>query len=619
MALLGECCSVALAEAGGSHSSHRAVYLQVPKTKTIDIEFSDVKFSVADGRKRCKDVLRGVSGRFLSGELTAIMGPSGAGKSSLLNVITGVQVSGVTGSVGGVSVAAAHRGASGFRKESCYIMQDDTLDPLFTVHEIMTMAADFKLGSSVSTKAKQLVVEDILETLGLSATRETRCCRLSGGQRKRLSIALELVDNPPVLFLDEPTTGLDSSASLQVVSTLKALARGGRTVVCTIHQPSATVFELFDHVHVIARGRTVYQGSALNVVPFLQTAGLPCPKYHNPADFLMDVATGELGDHNDELERHCGHKDWRGERPLVKDQSQEMTDKGTRKAMVLVRKPSEFDRFWVLLHRSMIQLYRDWTVTHLKLALHFVVGIIFGLYFADAGWDGSKTISNFGFFMCTCVYLCYTSMMPAVLRFPQEMSTLKKEQYNNWYQLRTYYIAFIVANIPVQMVFCTVFTSMAYFISSQVADWSRFVMFLSVCQLLSIMAESIGLLLGTTCNPVNGTFLGAILTAVCLLFAGFLVFLSHMPSYLAWAADLNWMRYALEGLSLAIYGYGREPLECPRTEIYCHFRVPATLLSEVGMRDGRYWVDVSALSAMIVVLRLASFVTLRRKVSCNTR
>ncbi|KAE8737457.1 ABC-transporter, subfamily G member 18, partial [Frankliniella occidentalis] len=172
-----------------------------------------------------------------------------------------------------------------FRKESCYIMQDDMLNPLFTVHEIMTMASEFKLGSSLSTKAKQLVIEDILETLGLSATRDTRCCRLSGGQRKRLSIALELIDNPPVMFLDEPTTGLDSSASLQVVSTLKALARGGRTIVCTIHQPSATVFELFDFVHVIAKGRTAYQGSALNVVPFLQTAGMPCPKYHNPADF----------------------------------------------------------------------------------------------------------------------------------------------------------------------------------------------------------------------------------------------------------------------------------------------------------------------------------------------
>lgn len=119
--------------------------------------------------------------------------------------------------------------------------------------------------------------------------------------------------------------------------------------------------------------------------------------------------------------------------------------------------------------------------------------------------------------------------------------------------------------------------------------------------------------------PQNGVFLGAIYTAVNLLFAGFLVFLSHMPSPLKWVADLNYMRYALEGLSLSIYGYGREQLECPRSEIYCHFRVPATLLSEVGMEDGRYWIDVSAITAMIVVLRLVSFVTLRRRVGCNTR
>lgn len=184
----------------------------------MDVEFKDLCYTVSPRRWSRnglhKRVLKSVSGVFKSGELSAIMGPSGAGKSSLLNAVSGYRTLGVTGTL---CTNGKPRDSRIFHKLSCYITQEDLIQPLLTVQEIMMVAAQLKLPSQTSENRRLSTVEEVLKNLGLFECKNTRTEMLSGGQKKRLSIALELINNPPIFFLDEPTSGLDNVTAKQVL------------------------------------------------------------------------------------------------------------------------------------------------------------------------------------------------------------------------------------------------------------------------------------------------------------------------------------------------------------------------------------------------------------------
>ncbi|XP_054264069.1 ATP-binding cassette sub-family G member 1-like [Macrosteles quadrilineatus] len=587
--------------------------MHLPRSKPVDVIFEDVRLTVNTGflySKRSKEVLKGVSGRFVSGELTAIMGPSGSGKSTLLNILTGFQKEGMKGNISCAS-RLRKNGTTKLiplnRKDCCYIMQDDNLTPLLTVKEIMLIASELKLDQSMSRKAKVILIEDILENVGLSLTMNTKCNRLSGGQRKRLSVALELINNPPVMFLDEPTTGLDSRSTLQIVTLLKNLAQGGRNIICTVHQPSATILAMFDHVYIIGNGYCVYQGSANNMLPFLQSIGLPCPQYHNPSDFMLDVVSGEFGDHTQQLVDNATNSIWRA--PPIKQKEADIVEGDI--PVNHQNPPSEFYRFRILVRKTIKLMFRDWTVVYLKLILHVVVGLMIGALFQKCGMDGDKSISNVGYFICSAVYLSYTSLMPAILKFPSELNVIKKEQFNHWYKLRTFYIAFQITNIPMQMIFCVIYVGISYYLTSQILERDRFLMFLVVNAFVIVISECMGLGLGTSINPVNGIFLGAVGICFMILMAGFLALLKDMPRILYYAAYVSYLRYALEAMVVAIYGYGRRNLYCEQN--YCHYRSPAAVMTELDMVYGDYWRDISMLSIIAVVSILYAYYSLRSK------
>lgn len=590
-------------------------------TNSVDIIFDNISYTVSLGfRKGHKEILHGLNGRFPAKQLIALMGPSGAGKSTLLDVLSGYRITGIDGAV---YVNGRVRDLDNFRKCSAYITQDNRLEALLTVIENMRVAADLKLPTATPRYEKETIIEEILTTLGLYEHMNTRADRLSGGQKKRLSIALELVNNPTVMFLDEPTTGLDSSSCMQVVNLLKLLARQGRTIICTIHQPSASLFQIFDMVYILSRGECLFQGNTKLLLVYLESVKMPCPMYHNPADYIIELACGEYGE--DKIATLITSSQNGKSLQWFDNPAALMDAKGLR-ALHPLSKNADFERktalqatslahqIKVLLRRGYMMAKRDTTSTYLRILVNVSVGLMLGSVFLEAGMDGSRVLDNYNLLFSILIHHMMTTMMLTVVTFPMQLSILQKEHFNRWYSLKAFYTTVTLIDVPISIFCCLIFTIIVYFMSSQPLEVTRFSMFFAISLLVSFIGQGTGLMIGAVFNVVNGTFVGPTLSVPLMMFAGFGVSLRDLPVYLKWGTYVSFLRYGLEGFVGAIYGFDRPVLDCrANNQLYCHYKYPSKFLTDIAMQGDQFWNDIIALLSILVVTRCAAYLLLKWK------
>ncbi|KAK9803611.1 hypothetical protein WJX72_004863 [[Myrmecia] bisecta] len=278
-----------LALHGPGNLSYKAFGTIRPK---LNVRFENMGVRLRDGTV----ILDGVTGSFGHSKVVGILGTSGAGKTTFIHALMGRASFGVT--TGDVWVNERNIPLSRLRRILGFVPQDDIVHEDLTVRENLAYSAWLRSPAYMRRKEKGDIVEDVLDVLSLrhvqhSVVGSVEKRGISGGQRKRVNIGLELVSKPSLMLMDEPTSGLDATAATDILTALKRMADLGMNIVTVIHQPRYSIFTLFHEVLLLGMaGRTVFLGPSRAALPYFQSLGFVLPPNENPADFCLDVISG---------------------------------------------------------------------------------------------------------------------------------------------------------------------------------------------------------------------------------------------------------------------------------------------------------------------------------------
>ncbi|KAH9252747.1 hypothetical protein BASA81_009256 [Batrachochytrium salamandrivorans] len=430
--------------------SKDAVVVVAEETKSFAKSFtwSNVGYSVADKKtKGQKTLLHSMYGEIKAGEVVAIMGGSGAGKSTLLNTLAGRIGPGQL--TGDILIDGKKRNIATWRLQCAYVEQDDVVFRNLSVYDTLMYSALLRLPSSIPKAEKVARVESVIASLGLQGCRDTWIGDsdnrgISGGERKRVSIGIELVTDPQILFLDEPTSGLDAFNSLNIVSTIKQLAaKQGKIVLMTIHQPRTDILELFDKIILLSMGRCLWFGNTRDALESFENLDYPLPPKTNPSDFFMDIMTldqrsKELRDASQaRIDRFVAAYD------IIRQNTFSSTNMlaptpistpGLKSGNSLVnRTRTEWPSSWlgevmVLLHRNMVDLSRDKASIGTTIGQGLFLMLVLGFIYFKMTNDTGGVQSRIGLLFFLCINQTFAVVMPNISVFPLQRQIIKRER-----------------------------------------------------------------------------------------------------------------------------------------------------------------------------------------------
>ncbi|OMJ12168.1 ATP-binding cassette sub-family G member 8 [Smittium culicis] len=414
------------------------------------LEFKNIGYSVKIGKGKgvsYKTILKGINATIRSGELVALIGSSGAGKTTLLNILSGRIVGGSV--TGDILFNGEQRNKKTFKRDVAYVEQDDLLYPTLTTKETISYAARFRLNENeYSTEQREERIKDVIRSLRLTKSEDTfigneNLKGLSGGERKRVSIGIEMVTDPKMLMLDEPTSGLDSNSSVVVVKLIKEIAVEKNLIsISSIHQPSSKTFYTFDKVILMAPGGLVYFGSTEDSLDYFESIGYVCPSHENPADYFIDIMTIDYENeenYNESLAKvehlkkswseyvqrngviYLGKRGSKSPEPVTKTESRILADKARS---MNDRSPhwknSWFSEYFTLLKRSWKRQLRDVPVLISYVSSAIFTLLLIGFTFFNPGKGITEANNKIGLMFIIIINMVFPVTMPLLPVLIQE-------------------------------------------------------------------------------------------------------------------------------------------------------------------------------------------------------
>ncbi|CAI5728225.1 unnamed protein product, partial [Peronospora destructor] len=564
----------------------------------VTIAFIDLRYSVPDPvkPKETIDLLKGISGYALPGTITALMGSSGAGKTTLMDVIAGRKTGGTI--TGQILLNGYPATDLAIRRSTGYCEQMDIHSESATIREALTFSAFLRQGVDVPDSYKFDSVNECLELLDLHPIADQIIRGSSVEQMKRLTIGVELAAQPSVLFLDEPTSGLDARSAKLIMDGVRKVADTGRTVVCTIHQPSTEVFSQFDSLLLLKRGgETVFAGelgknASEMIAHFESIEGVTKLKdNYNPATWMLEVTGAGVGNSNgDETDFVAVFKSSKYFQFLQSNLDRDGVSRPSTDLPELTytdkRAASEFTQMKFLMQRFFTMYWRTASYNLTRFSLFLILGILFGITYINAEYGSYAGInSGMGMLFSTTSFIGFISFTSVVPIASEDRLAFYRERASQTYNALWYFVASTVVEIPYvffgTMLFTAVYFPMVGFTGA--ATFFAYWVHLSMHVLWQVY---FGQLMSYLLPTVEvATIFGVLLEMIFFLFSGFNPPASSIPSGYKWLYYITPQQYSLALFASLVFG------DCPSdgdgSEVGCQVMtgLPPSLAENLRVKD----------------------------------
>ncbi|XP_058097384.1 ABC transporter G family member 5 [Magnolia sinica] len=564
-----------------------------------------------------RHVLKNVSCRAKPWEILAIVGPSGAGKSTLLEILAGKLLP----QASTIFVNKKPIDKAQFKKISGYVTQKDMLFPLLTVEETLMFSAKLRLRLPPSQLASR--VESLIQELGLSHVAgdrvgDDKLRGISGGERRRVSIGVDVIHDPRVLILDEPTSGLDSTSALQIIDMLKTMAEvRGRTIILSIHQPGFRIVKLFNSILLLANGSVLHHGTTDQLQSHMRLIGLHLPLHVNVIEFAIDaIETLQRQQQQQLLQQQNKGDDGRTGKCTLQQlfQLSKVLDEEIAGCNDLHCSfaNSRIRETVILTHRFSKIVYRTKELFALRTLQMLVAGLVLGSIFFHLDFDEVGIEERVGLFAFILTFLlsCTTEALPIFL---QEREILMKETSCGSYRISSYVIANSLVFLPFLLILAVLFSSPLYWLVGLNRSFASFMYFLLVIWMILYTANSVVVCFSALVpNFIVGNSLISGVMGSFFLFSGYFISKEGMPNYWIFMHYLSLFKYPFEGFLVNEFcGSGK----CLEYLGEVCVMSGEDVLREEGLGEESRWKNVLIMACFILAYRFFSYVILRCRCS----